>query len=140
MSESVRDCTTCKYRFDPKGPCEGCADQNWEQRPVPAAMSYTERILEARRLCETEENLAQLAEEATELAQAALKLRRALGHGIPTGEALNGCWAALREEWADVNVCIDVLGMDADGLKTVEVFKKIKSIKMLERLRKRDAG
>ncbi len=139
MSEAVRDCTTCKYRWSSNGPCEGCADLNWEPRPVPAAMSYTARILEARRLCETEENLAQLAEEAAELAQAALKLRRALGHGIPTGETLNGCWAALREEWADVNVCMDVLGLAADGM-TVEVFKKIKSIKMLERLRKRDAG
>lgn len=116
-------------------PCGKC-----KHGPAAAAMSYTERILEARRLCETEETLAMLAEEAAELAQAALKLRRALGHGIPTGEALSGCWAALREEWADVNVCMDVLGMDADGLKTVEVFKKIKSIKMLERLRRRDAG
>ena len=140
MSETVRDCTTCKYGFDPKGPCGHCGYRNWEPRPVPAAMSYTERILEARRRCETEESLAQLAEEATELAQAASNLRLALGHGVPTGETLNGCWAALREEWADVNVCMDVLGMDADGLKTVEVFKKIKSIKMLERLRKRDAG
>lgn len=140
MSEGYKDCTNCKYRFDPKGPCGDCGDRNWEPRTAAAAMSYQERINEARRLCETEENLALLAEEAAELAQAALKLRRALGHGIPTGEALNGCWAALREEWADVNVCMDVLGMDADGLKTVEVFKNIKSIKMLERLRKRDGG
>lgn len=142
-AKGYKDCTNCKYRFDPKGPCGDCVNENgeknWEPRPEPAAMSYQERIAEARRLCETEETLAMLAEEAAELAQAALKLRRALGHGIPTGEALNGCWGALREEMADVQICVDMLS-GSETARTVKVFGDIKSIKMLERLRKRDCG
>ena len=48
------------------------------------------------------ELLAQLAEEAAELAQAALKLRRALDGTNWTPKTLEDCKAALEEEIADV--------------------------------------
>lgn len=55
------------------------------------------------------EVLAQMAEEAAELAQAALKLRRALDGTNPTPRSVDECRAALCEEYADVIVCASVL-------------------------------
>lgn len=58
------------------------------------------------------EILAQLAEEASEFAQAALKLRRALDGKNPTPKSVEECEANLREEWADVQVAFDELWHD----------------------------
>lgn len=55
------------------------------------------------------EILAQLAEEASELAQAALKLRRALDDSNPTPKTIPECWESLEEEIGDVMNCIDAL-------------------------------
>ena len=55
------------------------------------------------------EVLAQLAEEAAELAQAALKLRRALGGPNPTRVSVEEAREALIEEAADVDLCMDLL-------------------------------
>lgn len=55
------------------------------------------------------EILAQLAEEASELAQAALKLRRALDGTNPTPKSVAECEANLTEEIADVTNAIDAL-------------------------------
>lgn len=55
------------------------------------------------------EILAQLAEEASELAQAALKLRRALDGTNPTPKSVEECRKAFEEEYADVMVCIHTL-------------------------------
>lgn len=55
------------------------------------------------------EILAQLAEEASELAQAALKLRRALDDTNPTPKSVAECEANLMEELADVTNAIDAL-------------------------------
>lgn len=52
------------------------------------------------------EILAQLAEEASELAQAALKLRRALDGTNPTPKSVAECEANLIEEWADVDLSL----------------------------------
>lgn len=49
------------------------------------------------------EILAQLAEEASELAQAALKLRRALDGTNPTPKSVAECEANLLEEFADIS-------------------------------------
>lgn len=71
------------------------------------------------------ELLAQLAEEAAELAQAALKLRRVYDGTNPTpvkeSEALNH----LQEEIADVQLLIGVLDME----KYWPVYNKIISAK-----------
>lgn len=56
------------------------------------------------------EALAQLAEEAAELAQAALKYRRAITGKNPTPMSEEEALEHLREEIADVDLCIVVLG------------------------------
>lgn len=50
----------------------------------------------------TAEILAQMAEEASELAQAALKLRRAYDGTNPTPKSVEECEANLLEELAEV--------------------------------------
>lgn len=55
------------------------------------------------------ELLAQLAEEAAELAQAALKMRRALDGTNWTPKTLEECKAALEEEIADVEGVLEAL-------------------------------
>lgn len=55
------------------------------------------------------EILAQLAEEASELAQAALKLRRALDGTNPTPKSVAECEANLMEEFADISNAVTTL-------------------------------
>lgn len=56
-----------------------------------------------------DELLAQLAEEAAELAQAALKLRRVMNGKNPTPVTQMQAEANLIEELADVRLCAEVL-------------------------------
>lgn len=56
-----------------------------------------------------EELLVQLAEEASELAQAALKFHRVLDGRNPTPVRLSEAWANLQEEISDVFLCLTVL-------------------------------
>ena len=58
-----------------------------------------------------EEQLAQLAEEATELAQAALKYRRALDGTNPARIGSDGAYADLLGEVADVELSLLALGI-----------------------------
>lgn len=58
------------------------------------------------------ELLCQLAEELTEAAQAALKLRRAITQTNPTPKSVDECRDDLAEELADVSLCLDALGID----------------------------
>lgn len=83
------------------------------------------------------ERLAQLAEEATELAQAALKLRRAYkSTGNPTPVTLQGAYQNLLEELADVKVCLAVLNLDANGTQwRVDQLAEEKLHRWAERLR-----
>lgn len=55
------------------------------------------------------EILAQLAEEASELAQAALKLRRALDGTNPTPKSVAECEGNLMEEFADISNAVNAL-------------------------------
>ena len=55
------------------------------------------------------EILCQLAEESSELAQAALKLRRAYDGKNPTPKTVEECINALLEESADVDLCLCLL-------------------------------
>lgn len=59
------------------------------------------------------EVLCQLAEEAAELGQAALKLRRALEGVNPTPVPVNEAEARLAEEVADVLLCLELAGATA---------------------------
>ena len=63
---------------------------------------------------EETEVLAQLAEEAAELAQAALKLRRALDGRNPTPVSEAAAREALIEESTDVALCLNLLQVDVD--------------------------
>ena len=58
------------------------------------------------------ELLAQLAEEAIELAHAALKLRRVYDGTNPTPVKRSEAFANLKEELADVELLLMVLGYD----------------------------
>lgn len=61
-----------------------------------------------------DEMMTQLAEEAAELAQAALKLRRAENKTNPTPVTALDAYANLFEEVADVMVCLHVAGVQLD--------------------------
>lgn len=58
------------------------------------------------------ELLAALAEEATEMSQAALKARRALTRENPTPKSFERCIQDLTEEISDVMVCAEALELN----------------------------
>ena len=69
------------------------------------------------------ELLAQLAEECTELAKAALKLRRVYDGENPTPVSERQALDNLAEEIIDVHVCLSVMGLakvDSEGDKRYE--------------------
>lgn len=68
------------------------------------------------------EVLAQLAEECAELAQAALKLRRAIDGKNPTPKSVEECREALIEEIADVELCRFVLDLTDSENKDLNRF------------------
>ena len=77
------------------------------------------------------ELLAGLAEEATELAQAALKLRRTLDKRNPTPVTMAEASDKLNEEFADVLLCAAALGIDEKG---VEEYVRKKSARWIGRI------
>lgn len=81
------------------------------------------------------EVLAQLAEEASELAQAALKLRRALEGTNPTPKTEEECREALLEEVADVELCYEILGFQSlPTLADISRIMRRKKKRWIERL------
>ena len=80
------------------------------------------------------EILAQLAEEASELAQAALKLRRALDGTNPTPKSFEECKNALEEEYADVVNCIIALDLDDAVFDRMQKMQYEKEVRWLSRL------
>lgn len=68
-----------------------------------------------------EEILTQLAEECSEAAQAALKLRRAKTGVNPTPKSVRECRKALVEEIADVQVCVQALPLT--GEERIEICR-----------------
>jgi NTP pyrophosphatase (non-canonical NTP hydrolase) len=85
-----------------------------------------------------EELLAQLAEEASELAQAALKVRRTIVKDNPTPVTRRQAEDALLEEIADVKLCLHVAGFEAVRHK-IQVNRTItaKAERWLKRLMER---
>lgn len=73
---------------------------------------------------DADEKLAQLAEEASELAQAALKLRRALNGKNPTPMDSATAYDNLVEEACDVQVCLRSLAIHADEDLIQEKFER----------------
>jgi len=88
-----------------------------ERSSLPLLHGKAERLAERRTevskkvsdILPKTEILAQLAEEASELAQAALKLRRALDGTNPTPKSVAECEANLLEEFADISNAINAL-------------------------------
>ena len=80
------------------------------ERTTPGALDCQEfpKVLEHLGFPEV---LAQLAEEAAELSQAALKCRRAIDGRNPTPKTESRCWDDLAEEYTDVIHCARVLGL-----------------------------
>lgn len=79
------------------------------------------------------ELLAQLAEEAAELSQAALKLRRAMTGYNPTPVTVAEADANLIEEAADVNLVLSLLLSDTT-ISKIEEIKRRKLKRWLNRL------
>jgi len=73
------------------------------------------------------ELLCQLAEEAAELAQAALKLRRCYDGTNPSRVPLEDAMKQLQEEVADVLLSLQALGMDTGAHMTI--YREIKDRK-----------
>lgn len=69
--------------------------------------------------CELLAGLAGLAEEAAELAQAALKMRRTLDKSNPTPMTTGDASRNLNEEFADVLLCAAVLGFDREEIARI---------------------
>ncbi len=72
---------------------------------------------------------AQLAEEATELAKAALKMRRAITDMNPTPVTEAEAYGNLIEEVADVRGCLMALEIGTDS-GTIQSIASISEIKM----------
>ena len=95
--------------------------------------------MEIREMLDKTEILAQLAEEAAELAQAALKLRRAIDGKNPTPKSISECESALDEEIADVELCLCLLGFASDDhIDTQALIMRRKEERWLSRLRKKE--
>ena len=80
------------------------------------------------------EILARLAEKASKLAQAALKLRRALDDANPTPKSVEECRSAFEEGYADVVNCIIALDMDAAAFDRMRKMQYEKEVCWLSRL------
>ena len=90
------------------------------------------------------EQLAALAEEASELAQAALKYRRTLIDGNPTPMTQRDAFHALLEELGDVAACLEVLNLEpsrnATINTTINIVRNTKIRRWADRLREKKGG
>ena len=85
-----------------------------------------------------EELLCQLAEEAAELSQAALKLRRAITGENPTPKTYDECFDALIEEIADVKlVQLHYLDLEPDRFYGIADIMKAKEERWIKRLKEK---
>ena len=101
-------------------------------RPNPENMQY---IIDS---IPTKELLAQLAEEASELCHAALKLRRVYDDINPTPVPKEDALKNLYEEIADVWLLIQILGLDEDA--HVEQYQEIMTRKVDRWAHRLDGG
>jgi hypothetical protein len=118
-----------------------------ERSSLPLLHGKAERMAERRTevskkvsdILPKTEILAQVAEEASELAQAALKLRRALDGTNPTPKSVEECRKAFEEEYADVVNCIIALDcMDDAAFDRMQKMQHEKEIRWLSRLKEKE--
>lgn len=98
-------------------------------------MNTAEEISTIQSLGEPE-LLAQLAEEAAELAQAALKLRRVYTGDNPTPVTEQTAKSDLLEESADVALCLETLGISAADIR-IRQIKRFKRRRWATRIAER---
>lgn len=89
------------------------------------------------------EILAQLSEEASEVAKAALKLRRARDRKNTTPVSIREAWADLNEEYGDVLNCLYALFNDDDDriydfFEHANITADEKRKRWIKRLKERD--
>lgn len=77
-------------------------------------MTITEAKDIVKRSLSESEILCQLAEEAAELAQSALKLRRAIDGTNPTPRSEKEAFQNMGEEVGDVMLCLDLLTLSPE--------------------------
>ena len=97
-----------------------------------------------------EDILCQLAEEASELAQAALKLRRVITGTNPTPVSENDVKHTLNEEIVDVAVAVEawfrsvIIGIDEIGTDDIKsalgTFADIKIARWAQRLKEKEGS
>lgn len=118
-----------------------------ERSSLPLLHGKAERMAERRTevskkvsdILPKTEILAQVAEEASELAQAALKLRRALDGTNPTPKSVEECRKAFEEEYADVVNCIIALDcMDDAAFDRMQKMQHEKEIRWLSCLKEKE--
>lgn len=80
------------------------------------------------------EQLAVFAEEAAEMAQAALKYRRKLIEGNPTPVSVKTALAAFLEELGDVQACYEVIGIEPYQEAIAKATAKYKTERWANRL------
>lgn len=88
-----------------------------------------------RRYIGEDEVLAQMAEEAAELAQACLKLRRALMNVNPTPVSEQEAVLKLTEEFSDVILCVELLDLHQPWPDSVKHWMTFKANRWAKRLR-----
>ena len=103
-------------------------------------MTQLEQLRFIRGRITEEDALCAIAEEAAELAQAALKLRRAMTGMNPTPVAPKTAKDSILEEIADVQVVCDVLLESVTDMETVDEKYEYKLDRWVKRLEKRDMG
>ena len=81
------------------------------------------------------ELLCALAEEASELSQAALKFRRAINGNNPTVKTLDECAANMLEEISDCELILELLGYSEPSMvERREAIKKQKEARWKQRI------
>lgn len=81
-----------------------------------------------------DEAFAQLEEECAELIQAASKMRRAKTSRNPTPIDFDTAREKFVEEIADVETCLDVLGIDLKTRQEIERTKTTKKLRWISRI------
>lgn len=97
-------------------------------------MNESNQIKSIRDILSMQELCCQLAEEASELSQAALKFRRALTKENYTPVSIDTALDSLKEECADVIVAMSVLG--CINAKEVDQIAEMKLTRWYNRLTK----
>lgn len=100
-------------------------------------MTQIEKLRFIRDHLSEEDILCQLAKEAAELAQAALKLRRAMTGTNPTPVGVGAALAKLREEMIDVKIACEAMQAKVSG-KYDDMLYETELNRWVERLKQRE--